>query len=333
MGRVIGIDLGTTNSCMAVLEGGDPTVHRERRGRAHDAVRRRVHEGRPAARRHAGQAPGGHEPREHDLLDQALHGPQVAPRSSEEMTIVPYQVAAGPNGDARVEADGKQYAPPEISAMILQKLKADAEANLGETVTDAVVTVPAYFNDAQRQATKDAGKHRRPRTSCASSTSRPRPRWPTASTRRATRPSSSSTSAAARSTCRCSSWRRRLRGEGDLAATTTSAATTSTRRSSTGWSASSSATRASTWRKDRMALQRLYEAAEKAKIELSLDAVDADQPAVRDGRRVGPEAPRPVALARQARPSCAHDARRAHRRPDQAGAQGRRPDGLGRSTR
>ena len=77
---------------------------------------------------------------------------------SEEMTIVPYRVVSGPNGDARVEADGKQYSPPEISAMILQKLKADAEAKLGETVTDAVVTVPAYFNDAQRQATKDAGR-------------------------------------------------------------------------------------------------------------------------------------------------------------------------------
>jgi molecular chaperone DnaK len=77
---------------------------------------------------------------------------------SEEMTIVPYEVVAGPNGDARVKAGDKEYAPPEISAMILQKLKADAEAYLGEPVTDAVVTVPAYFNNAQREATKDAGK-------------------------------------------------------------------------------------------------------------------------------------------------------------------------------
>ena len=74
------------------------------------------------------------------------------------MKIVPYEVTGGPNGDARVDAAGKQYSPPEISAMILQKLKADAEAYLGETVTDAVITVPAYFNDAQRQATKDAAK-------------------------------------------------------------------------------------------------------------------------------------------------------------------------------
>src|SRR5437868_9378285 len=77
---------------------------------------------------------------------------------SDEMTIVPYEVVKGQNGDARVKADGKEYAPPEISAMILQKLKQDAEAFLGEPVTDAVITVPAYFNNAQREATKDAGK-------------------------------------------------------------------------------------------------------------------------------------------------------------------------------
>src|SRR5213595_1600117 len=77
---------------------------------------------------------------------------------SEEMTIVPYKVVAGPNGDVRIEVEGKQYSPPEISAMILQKLKADAEAKLGEPVDSAVITVPAYFNDDQRQATKDAGK-------------------------------------------------------------------------------------------------------------------------------------------------------------------------------
>jgi molecular chaperone DnaK len=77
---------------------------------------------------------------------------------SEEMTIVPYEVFEGPNGDVRVKAEGKDFAPPEISAMILQKLKADAEAYLGEPVTEAVITVPAYFNNAQREATKDAGK-------------------------------------------------------------------------------------------------------------------------------------------------------------------------------
>src|SRR5438094_7934453 len=74
------------------------------------------------------------------------------------MTVVPYEVDKGPNGDARVKASGKEYAPPEISAMILQKLKADAESYLGEPVNDAVITVPAYFNNAQREATKDSGK-------------------------------------------------------------------------------------------------------------------------------------------------------------------------------
>ena len=77
---------------------------------------------------------------------------------SEEMTMIPYEVFQGPNGDVRVKAEGKEYAPPEISAMILQKLKADAEAYLGEPVNEAVITVPAYFNNAQREATKDAGK-------------------------------------------------------------------------------------------------------------------------------------------------------------------------------
>src|ERR671937_3102487 len=77
---------------------------------------------------------------------------------TDEIKLVPYKVVAGPNGDARVEIDGKQFSPPEISAMILAKLRADAEAKLGEKVESAVITVPAYFNDDQRQATKDAGK-------------------------------------------------------------------------------------------------------------------------------------------------------------------------------
>src|SRR5204863_3395994 len=80
------------------------------------------------------------------------------PEVREEESMVPFKVVSGPNGDARVEAGGQQYSPPEISAMILQKLKTDAEAYLGDTVDSAVITVPAYFNDDQRQATKDAGK-------------------------------------------------------------------------------------------------------------------------------------------------------------------------------
>ena len=122
----------------------------------------------------------------------------------EEMKIVPYEVVRGPNGDARIRVDGKEFSPPEISAMILQKLKADAEAFLGEPVTDAVVTVPAYFNDAQRQATKDAGI-------IAGLEVKRIINEPTAAALaygldKETRPDDprSSTSAAARSTCRCS---------------------------------------------------------------------------------------------------------------------------------
>jgi molecular chaperone DnaK len=157
MARVIGIDLGTTNSCMAVLEGGEPTVlENSEGGRTTPSVVAFSKDGQrlvgTPAKRQAVTNP------ENTIFSIKRFMGRKSGEVSEEMTIVPYRVASGPNGDARVEADGKQYAPPEISAMILQKLKADAEAKLGETVSDAVITVPAYFNDAQRQATKDAGR-------------------------------------------------------------------------------------------------------------------------------------------------------------------------------
>ena len=157
MGRVIGIDLGTTNSCMAVLEGGEPTVlENAEGGRTTPSVVAFAKDGQrlvgTPAKRQAVTNP------ENTIFSIKRFMGRKSAEVSEEMTIVPYRVVSGPNGDARVEADGKQYAPPEISAMILQKLKADAEAKLGESVTDAVITVPAYFNDAQRQATKDAGR-------------------------------------------------------------------------------------------------------------------------------------------------------------------------------
>ena len=158
MAKTIGIDLGTTNSCMAVLEGGEPTVIPNAEGGRTTPSVVGVREGRPAARRRPGAPAAGHEPAEHDLLDQALHGPQVR-RGLGGDEDRPVRGREGPERRrARRRPDGKEYAPPEISAMILQKLKADAEAYLGETVTDAVITVPAYFNNAQREATKDAGK-------------------------------------------------------------------------------------------------------------------------------------------------------------------------------
>src|SRR5881227_3544318 len=157
MAKTIGIDLGTTNSCMAVLEGGEPTViPNAEGGRTTPSVVAFTKDGQrlvgAPARRQQVTNP------ENTVFSIKRFMGRKWDEVSEEMTIVPYEVVKGPNGDARVRAGGKEYAPPEISAMILQKLKADAEAYLGEPVVDAVVTVPAYFNNAQREATKDAGK-------------------------------------------------------------------------------------------------------------------------------------------------------------------------------
>src|SRR3569623_405356 len=157
MAKTIGIDLGTTNSCMAVLEGGEPTVTANAEGgRTTPSVvgftkggQRLV--GAPARRQQVTNP-------ENTVFSVKRFMGRKYDEVNEEMTIVPYKVVKGSNDDVRIEAGGKEYAPPEISAMILQKLKADAEAFLGETVSDAVVTVPAYFNNAQREATKDAGK-------------------------------------------------------------------------------------------------------------------------------------------------------------------------------
>src|ERR687893_772708 len=157
MAKTIGIDLGTTNSCMAVLEGGEPTViENAEGGRTTPSVVAFTQSGErlvgTVAKRQAVTNPTNTV-----FSIKRFMGRKEAEVRDEEQ-IVPYRVVAGPNGDARVEAGGKQYSPPEISAMILQKLKADAEAYLGETVDSAVITVPAYFNDDQRQATKEAGE-------------------------------------------------------------------------------------------------------------------------------------------------------------------------------
>jgi len=157
MGKVIGIDLGTTNSAMAVLEGGEPTViTNSEGGRTTPSVVAFSKSGErlvgTVARRQAVTNP------ENTVFSIKRFMGRKYGDVSEEMTIVPYKVIAADNGDASVEIGGKTYSPPEISAMILQKLRRDAEEYLGEKVEDAVVTVPAYFNDAQRQATKDAGR-------------------------------------------------------------------------------------------------------------------------------------------------------------------------------
>ncbi len=157
MAKTIGIDLGTTNSCVAVIEGGEPAViPNAEGGRTTPSVVAFAGDGQrlvgaPAKRQQVTN------PQNTIFSIKRFMGRKFG-EVSEEMKIVPYEVVEGPNGDVRVKAGDKEYAPPEISAMILQKLKADAEAYLGEGVTDAVVTVPAYFNNAQREATKDAGK-------------------------------------------------------------------------------------------------------------------------------------------------------------------------------
>jgi len=157
VGKTIGIDLGTTNSCVAVLEGGEPTVlENSEGGRTTPSVVAFSESGDrlvgTVAKRQAVMNP------ENTIFSIKRFMGRKEAEVKEEETIVPYKVEAGPNGDVRVDVRGKQYSPPEISAMILQKLKADAEAKLGEAVDSAVITVPAYFNDDQRQATKDAGK-------------------------------------------------------------------------------------------------------------------------------------------------------------------------------
>ncbi len=158
MGKIIGIDLGTTNSCVYVMEGKDPKcITNPEGGRTTPSIvgftdkERLVGE---IAKRQAVTNPEKTVFAIKRLMGCRLDSPEVTKWKKH----CPYEIVAGPNGDAWVQVDGKKYSPPEVSAMILQKLKSDAEAYLGEPVTEAVITVPAYFNDAQRQATKDAGK-------------------------------------------------------------------------------------------------------------------------------------------------------------------------------
>jgi len=157
MGKIIGIDLGTTNSVVSVMEGGSPVVIPNQEGaRTTPSVVGFTKSGErlvgQVAKRQAVTNP------ENTIYSaKRFMGRRIA-EVSEETRLVPYVVSGGENGDARIEVQGKQYAPPEISSMVLKKLKEAAEAYLGEKVTEAVITVPAYFNDAQRQATKDAGQ-------------------------------------------------------------------------------------------------------------------------------------------------------------------------------
>ncbi len=160
MGKIIGIDLGTTNSVCAVMMGGEPTIIPSAEGgRLFPSVvavnpesdERMVGQ---VAKRQAVINPNNTIFSIKRFMGRKFEDPEV----QHAIELVPYKVTGAPNGDVRVWMNGKEYSPPEISAMILQKIRADAEAYLGEEVTEAVITVPAYFNDSQRQATKDAGR-------------------------------------------------------------------------------------------------------------------------------------------------------------------------------
>ncbi|MES0402162.1 MAG: molecular chaperone DnaK [Hyphomicrobium sp.] len=159
MTKVIGIDLGTTNSCVAVMEGGKPRVLENAEGmNTTPSIVAFTEDGEKLvglpAKRQAVTNPINTLFAIKRLIGRRYDDPMV----EKDKKLVPYKIVEGPNGDAWVEAHGKTYSPQQVSAFILQKMKETAEAKLGETVTQAVITVPAYFNDAQRQATKDAGK-------------------------------------------------------------------------------------------------------------------------------------------------------------------------------
>ena len=159
MAKVIGIDLGTTNSCVAVMEGSSPKVIENAEGaRTTPSIVAFTDDGERLVGQPAKRQAVTNPERTFFAIKRLIGRTFADPMTQKDMSLVPYQIVKGGNGDAWVTADGKQYSPSQISAFTLQKMKETAEAYLGQTVTQAVITVPAYFNDAQRQATKDAGK-------------------------------------------------------------------------------------------------------------------------------------------------------------------------------
>src|SRR4026207_2492567 len=160
MAKIIGIDLGTTNSCVAIMEGGKPKVIENSEGaRTTPSV---------VASAEAGEALGGGPAKRQAVTNakntvfavKRLIGRRFEEKEvQKDIGLMPYKIAKADNGDAWVEARGKKLAPQQVSAEVLRKMKKTAEDYLGETVSEAVITVPAYFNDAQRQATKDVGGH------------------------------------------------------------------------------------------------------------------------------------------------------------------------------
>jgi molecular chaperone DnaK len=159
MAKVIGIDLGTTNSCVAVMEGATPKVIENSEGaRTTPSIVAFTDDGERLVGQPAKRQAVTNPERTFFAIKRLIGRSFEDPMTKKDMGLVPYKIIRGPNGDAWVTADGKQYSPSQISAFVLQKMKETAEAYLGGPVTQAVITVPAYFNDAQRQATKDAGR-------------------------------------------------------------------------------------------------------------------------------------------------------------------------------
>ncbi len=159
MAKVIGIDLGTTNSCVAVMEGATPKVIENSEGaRTTPSIVAFTDDGERLVGQPAKRQAVTNPERTFFAIKRLIGRSFEDPMTKKDMGLVPYKIIRAPNGDAWVASDGKQYSPSQISAFILQKMKETAEAHLGGPVTQAVITVPAYFNDAQRQATKDAGK-------------------------------------------------------------------------------------------------------------------------------------------------------------------------------
>ncbi len=159
MAKVIGIDLGTTNSCVAVMEGTTPKVIENAEGaRTTPSIVAFTDDGERLVGQPAKRQAVTNPERTFFAIKRLIGRTFDDPMTKKDMGLVPYKIIKAPNGDAWVQADGKQYSPSQISAFILQKMKETAEAYLGQPVSQAVITVPAYFNDAQRQATKDAGK-------------------------------------------------------------------------------------------------------------------------------------------------------------------------------
>src|SRR6201999_4401248 len=159
MGKVIGIDLGTTNSCVAVMDGKAPKVIENAEGmRTTPSIVAFTDDGERLVGQPAKRQAVTNPERTFFAVKRLIGRRYDDPMVEKDKKLVPYKIVKASNGDAWVEADGKTYSPSQVSAFILQKMKETAEAHLGQKVDQAVITVPAYFNDAQRQATKDAGK-------------------------------------------------------------------------------------------------------------------------------------------------------------------------------